>query len=63
VISDRVKRDAGRSWDRVRADAETLEKREPGAGERYLTGAAAALDAYRVQRLSGLSGSPGRTTR
>jgi hypothetical protein len=57
VIPDRVKRDAGRSWDRVRADAETLEKREPGAGERYLTGAAAAVDAYRTQRLSELSGS------
>jgi hypothetical protein len=58
VISDRVKRDAGRSWDRVRADAAQLEKREPGAGERYLTGAAQALENYRVQRLSGVSGLP-----
>jgi hypothetical protein len=58
VIPDRVKREAGRAWDRVRADAEKLEKAKPGAGEGYLLGAAAALDAYREQRLSGLSGFP-----
>lgn len=63
MIPDRVKRDAGRSWDRVRADAAQLEKREPGAGEGYLLEAAAAVDAWRARKLSGLSGSPNGRSR
>jgi hypothetical protein len=63
VIPDRVKREAGRAWDQVRADAERLEKRRPGAGEGYLLGAAAVLDTYREQRLSGLSGFPVQVSR
>lgn len=60
MIPDRVKRDAGKAWDRIRADAAQLEKRVPGAGESYLVGAAAALDRYRASRLSG---SPENRTR
>lgn len=58
MIRDSVKRETQKAWDRVRAQATKLERMEPGAGERYLLGAAAALDSYRASRLSGLSGFP-----
>lgn len=57
-IRDGAKRDAQKAWDKVRAQAQKLERMEPGAGELYLLGAAAALDHYRAQRLSGVSGVP-----